>query len=137
MKEKAEGQLGDLRKVEAESKHNYDMLKQSLDDQIEADTKDMDEEKSLKASSEEMQATADGDLAETVKGLAEDEKAHKEATTTCMTVAADHEVTERTRNEELAALAQTKRSLRRALVAPRSSPTHFSRCVPGCSLAPI
>merc|ERR1719281_126749 len=49
MKEKAEGQLNDLRKAESTSKHNYNMLKQSLEDEIEADTKDMDEEKSLKA----------------------------------------------------------------------------------------
>merc|ERR1719265_2151060 len=104
LKEKAESQLGDLRKAEATSKHNYDMLKQSLTDQIEADTKDMDEEKSLKASSEETKATADGDLAETVKGLAEDETALKTATTTCMSVAADHEATVRSRNEELTAL---------------------------------
>merc|ERR1719236_340390 len=65
MKEKAEGQLGDLRKSESTTKHNYEMLKQSLTDQMEADTKDMDEEKSLKASTEEQKATAEGDLAET------------------------------------------------------------------------
>jgi len=34
------------------------MLKQSLEDQINADTKDMDEEKSLKASTEENKAIA-------------------------------------------------------------------------------
>ena len=45
------------------------MLKQSLEDEIEADTKDMDEEKSLKAATEEKKATAEGDLAETVKEL--------------------------------------------------------------------
>ena len=33
------------------------MLKQSLEDEIENDTKDMDEEKSLKAATEEQQAT--------------------------------------------------------------------------------
>merc|ERR1719327_1350142 len=65
MKEKAEGQLADLRKAESTTKHNYEMLKQSLTDQMEADTKDMDEEKSLKASTEETKATAEGDLAET------------------------------------------------------------------------
>merc|ERR1719235_1072842 len=47
MKEKAESQLDELRKAESNSKHNYEMLKQSLEDEIEADTKDMDEEKSL------------------------------------------------------------------------------------------
>jgi hypothetical protein len=46
MKEKAEGQLQELRKAESNTKHQYNMLKQSLEDEIESDTKDMDEEKS-------------------------------------------------------------------------------------------
>merc|ERR1719207_493696 len=40
MKEKAEGQLGELRKAESTTKHNYNMLKQSLEDEIAADSKD-------------------------------------------------------------------------------------------------
>merc|ERR1719197_367422 len=101
MKEKAEGQLADLRKAESTTKHNYNMLKQSLEDEIAADSADMNEEKSLKASTEESKAAAEGDLAETVKGLAEDKKALATASSTCMTVAADHEATVKSRNEEL------------------------------------
>jgi len=112
LKEKAETKLGDLRKAEANSKHNYDMLKQSLEDQMEADTKDMEEEKSLKASTEETKATADGDLAECVKGLAEDQAALKTASTTCMTVAADHEASLASRKEELKAIATAEKILR-------------------------
>merc|ERR1712187_824807 len=95
MKEKAEAQLADLRKAESNTKHQYNMLKQSLTDEIEADTKSMDEEKSLKASTEENKATAEGDLAETVKELAKDKASLEEASTTCMQVAADHEATVR------------------------------------------
>merc|ERR1719182_1188597 len=62
LKEKAEGQLAELRKAEGATKHNFNMLKQSLTDQIEADTKDLDEEKSFKASTEESKAVATGDL---------------------------------------------------------------------------
>merc|ERR1719327_2644148 len=79
MKEKAEGQLAELRKSESATKHNYNMLKQSLEDQMEADNKDMDEEKSLKAGTEETKAVAEGDLADTVKSLAEDKKALAQA----------------------------------------------------------
>jgi len=111
MKEKAEGQLADLRKAESTTKHNYNMLKQSLEDQIDADSKDMDEEKSLKASTEESKAVAEGDLAETVKGLAEDKKALATASSTCMTVAADHEATVKSRTEELTAIATAKKVL--------------------------
>merc|ERR1719160_1104437 len=111
MKEKAEGQLADLRKAESATKHNYNMLKQSLEDSMDADTKDMDEEKSLKASTEESKAVAEGDLADTVKGLAEDKKALGTASSTCMTVAADHEATVKSRNEELNAIATAKKIL--------------------------
>merc|ERR1719148_55427 len=65
MKEKAEGQLAELRKAESTTKHNYNMLKQSLTDSIEADSKKNMDEKSLKASTEESKATAEGDLADT------------------------------------------------------------------------
>jgi len=111
MKEKAEGQLADLRKAESTSKHNFSMLKQSLEDEIEADGKDMDEEKSLKAATEENQASADGDLAVTVKELASDKASLETATTTCMTVAADHEATTKSRTEELTAIATAKKVL--------------------------
>jgi len=111
MKEKAEGQLAELRKAESTTKHNYNMLKQSLTDQIEADSADMSKEKSLKAATEETKAVAEGDLAETVKGLAEDKKALATASSTCMTVAADHEATVKSRNEELTAIATAKKIL--------------------------
>merc|ERR1719316_2683036 len=62
MKEKAEGQLDELRKAESTAKHNFNMLKQSLTDEIK-------------------------------KELAADRESLKTATTTCMSVAADHEAT--------------------------------------------
>jgi len=109
MKEKAEGQLAELRKAESTTKHNFNMLAQSLNDQLDADNKDMTSEKSLKASTEENKAVAEGDLAETVKGLAEDSKALATASSTCMTVAADHEATVKSRTEELTAIATAKK----------------------------
>merc|ERR1719478_1408647 len=112
MRAKAEGQLDDLRKAESTAKHNFDMLKQSLTDEIEADTKDMEEEKSLKAATEEQQATAEGDLAETVKELGKDKESLKTATTTCMQVAADHEATVKSRTEELNAIATAEKVLK-------------------------
>merc|ERR1719364_625627 len=41
LREKAAGELSALRKAESNAAHNYGMLKQSLDDQIAADTKGM------------------------------------------------------------------------------------------------
>merc|ERR1719281_2131529 len=112
MKEKAEGQLAELRKAESTTKHQYNMLKQSLEDEIEADSKDMDEEKSLKAATEENKANAEGDLAETVKELEKDKASLEEASTTCMQVAADHEATVKSRNEELNAIATAEKVLK-------------------------
>jgi len=111
LKEKAEGQLSELRKAESATKHNYNMLKQSLEDQMSADTKDLDAEKAKKATNEETKASAEGDLAECTKGLANDKSALGTASSTCMTVAADHEATVRARDEELAAIAQAKKIL--------------------------
>merc|ERR1719498_2349006 len=112
MKEKAESQLSELRKAEQTSQHNFNMLKQSLEDEIEADTKDMDEEKSLKAAKEEEKSVSEGDLAETTKELAKDKESLEVASSTCMNVAADHEATVKSRNEELAAIAQAEKILK-------------------------
>merc|ERR1719478_208900 len=111
LKEKAEGQLSDLRKAESNTKHNFQMLRQSLTDQIEADTKDSDEEKATKASTQETKAAAEGDLVETTKDLENDKAALATAGSTCMTIAADHETTMKSREEELNALALAKKAL--------------------------
>jgi hypothetical protein len=111
LKEKAEEELADLRKAESGAKHNYQMLKQSLDDQIAADQKDMDETKSAKAAADETKATAVGDLADTTKDLANAKGNLETTSTTCMTVAADHEATMRGRTEELQAIATAKKAL--------------------------
>merc|ERR1719156_436909 len=86
LKEKAEEELADLRKAEASTKHNYQMLKQSLEDQIAADTKDMDEEKAAKAAADETKATAVGDLEQTTKDLTNSQETLETTGTTCMTV---------------------------------------------------
>lgn len=111
LKEKAEGQLMDLRKAETNTKHNFAMLRQSLQDQIDADTRDNIGEKAAKAASQEARAVAEGDLAETSKGLQNDKSALASAGSTCMSVAADHEATMNSRNAELTALATAKKIL--------------------------
>merc|ERR1712129_405859 len=101
MKEKAESQLAELRKAEETSKHNYEMLKQSLEAQIAADKKDMKEEKTGKAEAEEAKAEAEGDLEVPTKELANAEETLATSRSTCMKVGADHEMTVKAREEEL------------------------------------
>jgi len=111
LKEKAEGELSALRKAESNAAHNFAMLKQSLDDQMAADTKGLNEEKTSKAAAEEGKAGAEGDLAATVKELQGAEAALAEANSNCMTVAAEHEATVAARKEELATIAKAKQIL--------------------------
>merc|ERR1712038_929668 len=101
LKEKASGQLSDLRKAEKNTKHNFEMLKQSLEDQLAADTKDMNDEKAGKASAQESKATAESDLSETSEEIATSKQQLATAQSTCLQVAADHEATVAARKEEL------------------------------------
>jgi len=112
LKEKAEGELAEARKAESSAKHNYGMMKQSLDDQISADTKDMNEEKSGKEAAAEGKATAEGDLATTVKELKASEEALATSNSDCMTTAADHEATTAARTEELKVIATVEKILK-------------------------
>jgi len=111
MKDKAESELDELRKAEGNAKHNFNMLKQSLDDQVAADTTDLDQEKTSKSTAEETKATAEGDLAVTNKDLAAAQAELAEASSSCMQVAADHEATVTARTEELAVIAKAKKIL--------------------------
>merc|ERR1719362_2119853 len=65
--EKAEQQLADARAKETAAQNNYEMLKQSLEDDIRFANKDMDETKKALAASAESKAIAEGDLAVTTK----------------------------------------------------------------------
>jgi len=108
LKEKAEEQLGALRKAESNAKHNYNMLKQSLEDETANNEKDLANEKSSKAASLEENAKATGDLAQTKKDIADGEAALHTAQTSCMTTAADHDATVAARTEELKVIAEAK-----------------------------
>ncbi len=85
--------MGGSRKAEVNTKHNYGMLGQSLEDQMAADTKDMHDEKAVKASVEEAHAAAESDIANAVKDMADGTKRLEVAGSHCMQVAADHEAT--------------------------------------------
>merc|ERR1719350_1170767 len=111
LKEKADEQLSDLRKAEVNNRHNFNMLRQSLEDQSAADTKDMEDEKAGKASAAEAQATAKGDLDATSKELESSKQQLATAHSTCLQVAADHEATVAARKEELSVIAEATKLL--------------------------
>merc|ERR1719446_1162990 len=63
--EKAEAQLDEARKTETKSVQAFEMLAQSLKDEIKYGTKDLDKAKKNLGASAEAQATAKGELAVT------------------------------------------------------------------------
>lgn len=87
------------------------MLKQSLVDQAAAGEKDMAEEKAAKAEAEETKGVAQGDLANTVKDLADSEEKLETVTANCIQVASDHQATVADRTAELQAIAEAKKIL--------------------------
>merc|ERR550514_48239 len=111
MKDKAEGELSELRKAERTNKGNFEMLKASLEAQLAQDNKDLDETKTGKTAAEETKATAEGDLDQTTKELNKEEGALATAQGSCMQVAADHGATVAARAEELKVIAKARQIL--------------------------
>merc|ERR1719160_171564 len=106
---KAEAQLDKARKTEATAVQNYQMLKQSLTDEIRFANKDMDKAKKNLAASQEGKANAEGDLKATSKDLAEDISSKSTLHQDCMSAAEEFELTTKSRGEELNALATAKK----------------------------
>merc|ERR1719359_2680394 len=107
--DKAEEQLAEARKKETQSIQAYQMLKQSLEDEIKYGNKDLNKAKKGLATSEEAEAAAQGDLDVTSKDLAEDVKDLATLHQDCMKGAEDFEAETKSRGEELKALATAKK----------------------------
>merc|ERR1719242_425777 len=107
--EKAESQLAELRGKETAALHEFESLKQSLEDKIKYETKEMAEAKQGIAASNEKKATAEGDLDATSKNLAEDISALAELHHECLSKAQDYEAETKSRGEELKAIATAKK----------------------------
>jgi len=114
LEDKADSQLSDLRKQETANRHNYEMLKQSLTDQIKNGNKELDDAKKGIAASAEKKSTAEGELKVTSKDLAEDVKAKGSLHHDCMTEATSFEAETNSRGEELKALAAAKKVIEEA-----------------------
>jgi DNA repair exonuclease SbcCD ATPase subunit len=107
--EKAESQLEEARKTETKAVQAYQMLAQSLKDEIKYANADMDKAKKGLGKSNENQATAEGDLAVTQKDLDGDTSTLTTLHQDCMSGAEDFEAETKSRGEELKALATAKK----------------------------
>jgi len=93
------------------SKFDYDMLKQKLEDAMKFGEKELAETKSAKAAAEEAKATGEGDLATAEKTVAESSKHLSDLQNECMTAATEYGESQHAREEELTALATAKKIL--------------------------
>merc|ERR1719203_1614433 len=109
LSEKAQAQLAETRKKEEAARHAYDMLKQSLTDEIAESNKDLDGAKKGTAETAEKQAAAKADLGNTNKELAADVKAKGSLHQDCVAGAESFEAEAKSRAEELQALAEAKK----------------------------
>merc|ERR1719238_2627235 len=76
---------------------------------IKVDTKQLAESKNLKHSATETKASAEGELANTKRELADSQDVLKNMKGQCMTAATDHEASVTNRAEELKAIATAKK----------------------------
>merc|ERR1719487_780497 len=109
LKEKAEEQLGDARKKESTASHNFDMLRQSLEDEIKFSNKELADTKKAIAAATESKAVAEGDLAVTSKDLSGDESELADTKADCASKTADFEAAVASRADELKALGEAKK----------------------------
>lgn len=119
--DKATAQLEKAQSAERASKNNYEMLKQSLEDEVEFANKDMSEAKSGLAASQEAKSVAEGDLGVTKADLKEDTATLKTLHQDCQQGAGDFQSETKSRGEELAALAAAKKILAKVAGAAAQS----------------
>jgi len=109
--EKAEGQLADARSAETTSSHNYEMVKQSLEDEVKFATEDMEAAKKDHVETTGAKATATGDLDVTTKSLNANIATLAEVRKECEVGASNYEAGVKSRNEEITALTQAHKVL--------------------------
>jgi len=107
--EKADAQLTETRNKEVAALHNFEMLKQSLEDEIRVANKEFAQAKKGIAGSTERKAGADGDLSVTSKEIAADVKAKGSLHHDCMSRAEAFQAETNSRGDELKALATAKK----------------------------
>lgn len=107
--EKAEAAQAEGRRKEAAQKHNFDLLKLSLENKLTTENRELAETKQDLALQQEKKATAEGDLEVTRKDLASDQAYLSNLQQDCMDRAVTFQSDMTNRKQELSALAQAKK----------------------------
>lgn len=111
MKEKARDDLTTLISEDKKAQHSYLMLKQSLEMQMAADKKEMDQAKAVHAEASEAKATAEADLDGSSKDLANDKTSLQQLEASCSQADDDYQEATKSRSEELEALKKAQEVL--------------------------
>merc|ERR1719414_1242175 len=111
LSEKAQAQLSAARKEESTALHNFQMLKQSVEDEIKFANKEMGEAKADLAASGDAKVSAEGKLAVAAKELASDIDTAADVKQDCAQKAEEDEAAKKSRSEELKALADAKQAI--------------------------
>jgi len=112
LQDKAKAELNGLRTKENESRSNYQLLRQSLDDQIKFAKKEVARLKSVQADESTSKASGEKELKETTTDLAEDSKELADFTVECRRKKEDYTLEGEERVDELSALASAKEALK-------------------------
>merc|ERR1719502_1760019 len=120
LEEKAKTMMENEEKKEEKAQYDYDMLKDTLRQDIYLAEHELESMKKRKAEDSETKANAEGDLSVTSTDLENDIKALEELHTECMTHANDFEVATKDRAEELKALATAKKIIVEATAGAQS-----------------
>jgi predicted nucleic acid-binding Zn-ribbon protein len=111
MKTKAEETLSEARTNEMKAQHSYEMLKQSLNMELDAMNKRMSQATTEKAGLEEAHASAEEQLASTQKTMVDDKKYLEELKQSCSMKAQEWATRQKDAAGELAAIAKAKEVL--------------------------
>jgi len=107
--EKSQSSLAKLRDEETKARHSFEMVRLSLQDQMNAGNAEVKKAKNSKAVAEETKAQAQAALTKEEKDVAENKKVLKDLQHDCMEKAQEYETEMAEKNEELKALAQAEK----------------------------
>jgi len=114
LQEKAEALLSEARKTEVNTRHAYELLAQSLNDELSIQREALSNTQKQLSAEREVKGIAEGDLASTQKDLNEDENYLKGLLRNCQQRAVDAENSMKGRAEEMNALREARRIIAEA-----------------------
>lgn len=112
MMDKSKDELTKLRSKETEAKHSYEMVSQSLQDQIKFAQQELAKVQKTQAEQTRIKADSEKDLEQTKTSLAEDEKTLSDFSLDCKSEVAEYEEGVKSRGLELEALKTAKATLK-------------------------